>query len=601
MVTGMKAFQIEKKHKAPMVTAIIHYLEDKLSEYDNDYLGLSLNYLGEIRRIKFTRYDYMTYLKGGEEIKENFLSFTEVMRKISERWNRKDLMILLEDHKTIFEEFLTSIDQFRNRRKVPKSLRPIFLPVFEEHSKFVLQMIKTAADYGSTGDIDEFRSNIPGYLGIAKCHEVAINECFDVSLQCHQHHLGKEAIYCSMKDNGRIGRDDRVRVVWEMVRDTFAEDPELSRVSTYSSNDLEFSENVACPYCGHSYGLWEEHGGVSWNFNCDHFLLVFNSEESFEVIESNDSEVEALLERCYDEHHLSIREAMNEVGGERTFLSLDRDTYHRFLFYQTDGDLASDLEGLLESAGEEITCPLCEKVNGIWKDGYFKVGDHNQCEHYVGWRTDSELAIISPFAELFATMMSYSIYSGVKAYLWVMRSKFIRLRKINTSDRDGIILFSFERNELIASLKEAIQNQKLDEMCNAISLSSLSIDLRLPTGDAQIESPDSPDEQFPAMNFVILPFLSYNKRKEMLTEMLLEKLKESLKSATIARLWIPYGMGMLYTYFYRDFDRRDAERSDGNMVELLRPYHSTDEKLIRYQMEEYGDDYFGETYELNFQ
>ena len=125
------------------------------------------------------------------------------------------------------------------------------MPIYKEHAFYLLRVLKTAVKLDLI-DIDEFRGQIPKWRREAKCHEVAINEFANLDLETHQNRLGKEKEYTEHPVARNIGRDLRVKIIWDLIAGVLDEDPQLKSVKPYPEKTLALGHEwtgVKCPFC----------------------------------------------------------------------------------------------------------------------------------------------------------------------------------------------------------------------------------------------------------------------------------------------------------------------------------------------------------------
>ena len=117
--------------------------------------------------------------------------------------------------------------------------------LYTQHAEYLLRVIKSVAQ--SEQEITEFAGKIEQYISEATCHEIAINSFFHCDLATHQNSRGKERQYCEHPAAEHVGRDLRVKLVWELIQSEISENSSLDQFKKYS--DLNRVKEIVCPYC----------------------------------------------------------------------------------------------------------------------------------------------------------------------------------------------------------------------------------------------------------------------------------------------------------------------------------------------------------------
>jgi hypothetical protein len=139
--------------------------------------------------------------------------------------------------------------------------RENLFPLYKEHARYLLRVIKTLKDKSMEYDFDfdNFISKIQTFRDVATCHEVAINQYSSLDLATHQNNRGKEREYTNHTSAKGVGRDLRVRLVWDLIIDEIEQDPSLSDYKPYK--DLtNLPPSIVCPFCGEVL--------LEWNREC---------------------------------------------------------------------------------------------------------------------------------------------------------------------------------------------------------------------------------------------------------------------------------------------------------------------------------------------
>ena len=251
------------------------------------------------------------------------------------------------------------------------------MSLYEQHATYLLRMIKTH----QSNNIQAFISQIPTFISEATCHEIALNDHFSCDLATHQNKKGKEKEYCNHPDALKIGRNLRVKLIWELVQSELLEDPSLDSFKTYS--DKELKNYVKCPYCNEiQWELSQEivgtHGDGTDNIQehwipinvCEHWVQNdFESETSEEQdIDYLFREIEDLLwnNECNDVIESMSNDDINSTHIRDICLVFDLEYEHVFLSEDQYGNpdhllfvkdlpkLRAKLESILKSIKQQI-------------------------------------------------------------------------------------------------------------------------------------------------------------------------------------------------------------------------------------------------------
>lgn len=202
------------------------------------------------------------------------------------------------------------------------------MPLYKEHVFYLLRVLKTAAKQDLI-DIGEFRKQIPKWRKAATCHEVAINEAGGLDLETHQNRLGKEREYTKHLAAKNVGRDLRVRIIWDLLAGVLDEDPALESVNPYPKKTIELGHEwtgVRCPFCDKIYYSDEwtkeidgEHmdGTVDWHWEatgidynikqCEHLIAGSDTDSWLDI------DFEELIDRYLPDDVEHKKRAQNEV------------------------------------------------------------------------------------------------------------------------------------------------------------------------------------------------------------------------------------------------------------------------------------------------
>lgn len=193
-------------------------------------------------------------------------------------------------------------------KKLKAYEREALLPLYYEHAEYLLSVIKTV-------DIaDQILAKIDTYIEVATCHEIAINSLSSLDLETHQNRLGKEREYTNHAMAKNVGRDLRVRLIWEIIKTELESDITLAKYSIYKNLSDIPDGRVFCPICGqlireyeyyqvvdgeHDDGTIDYHYSIINNYDspCEHMLI---SDSEFNV-DYYDDEMKYYVKRLHDQ------------------------------------------------------------------------------------------------------------------------------------------------------------------------------------------------------------------------------------------------------------------------------------------------------------
>lgn len=146
-------------------------------------------------------------------------------------------------------------------KKLKKFQRDSLMPLYVKHAEYLCRMIKTMAeeDDCETVVIERLYMIIPSLIQSSKCHEVALNDAnhFGFQIPTHQNPLGCEEEYTNHPDAKKVGRDLRVKLIWELVESELREDITLSKFKSYDASNFNSDKNVCCPFCNEILAHYE--------------------------------------------------------------------------------------------------------------------------------------------------------------------------------------------------------------------------------------------------------------------------------------------------------------------------------------------------------
>jgi len=159
----------------------------------------------------------------------------------------------LGETKRIIVSIIKKIDRKQVKNlKLKAYQRDALMPLYKEHAMYLLRVLKTASNLI---DIKDFAKRIPEWRERATCHEIAINN-YGVVLQTHENKLGKEKEYTRHPAAKGVGRDARVRLIWDLVASAIEEDPTLETVKPYRDKQQILGhpwKGIKCPFCSEIY------------------------------------------------------------------------------------------------------------------------------------------------------------------------------------------------------------------------------------------------------------------------------------------------------------------------------------------------------------
>lgn len=139
-------------------------------------------------------------------------------------------------------------------KKYTKSSLKALMPLYYQHALYLASAIKTIAEeYGILTKF--FLKNINAWEQVATCHEVAINSWAEKDiLATHQNRFGKEKEYTCHPKAKRVGRDLRVRVIWNLLEHILKNERIYSKLSLL---ELSKSHDILCPLCNQAMWIAE--------------------------------------------------------------------------------------------------------------------------------------------------------------------------------------------------------------------------------------------------------------------------------------------------------------------------------------------------------
>ena len=173
-------------------------------------------------------------------------------------------------------------------KKMKKHERDILLPLYEKHAKYLLRVIKTLNEKDTTFNVKTWIRQIPVFIRVATCHEVAINQYSGVEIETHQNPLGLERQYTSNPKAKNISRNLRVRIIWKIIERELEKDFMLSDYKIYDSLMINSNKTqYLCPFCEnvfaerimivlghHADGTEEFRYEYETYSQCEHYVLT---------------------------------------------------------------------------------------------------------------------------------------------------------------------------------------------------------------------------------------------------------------------------------------------------------------------------------------
>ena len=233
-------------------------------------------------------------------------------------------------------------------KKMKKHERDILLPLYEEHSKYLLRVIKTLIEKDNRFDVNSWINQIPTFTRVATCHEIAINTHSSIEIETHQNHRGIESVYVSHPKNKNVSRDLRVRIIWKIIERELNNDTELSKYKTYKNLMIESNETqFVCPYCNNVFLVRERvlqgyHADHTEDFRydyspqgqCEHFIYVNHPEDNEYAYDIE------RLENLFDEYGEEMTEYLLD------YELIDIDVGHNTSYYCFVKDVDKTIEDL---------------------------------------------------------------------------------------------------------------------------------------------------------------------------------------------------------------------------------------------------------------
>lgn len=155
--------------------------------------------------------------------------------------------------------------------KMKKHRREVLLPIYKEHSKYLLRVIKTLNEKDEDFNLAKFTSKLETFKDVGTCHEIALNEYSSLDLETHQNSRGKEREYTAHPKAKGVRRDLRVKIIWQLVID------EIDNLDSYKAyENLYEIKNLKCPLCNEiivtyekiNYGCHAD-GSINWAWQVD--------------------------------------------------------------------------------------------------------------------------------------------------------------------------------------------------------------------------------------------------------------------------------------------------------------------------------------------
>lgn len=184
--------------------------------------------------------------------------------------------------------------------------------LYEKHVEYLCSLIKTAK-CNTTYFLHKIHLE---FIPAATCHEIAVNDNSEIKVETHQNHLGEEKQYTEIGNRYKIGRDLRVKFLWERVAEELEKDIQLSQFDIIEEilAQTEDVEEYFCPYCGtclvkytyeireiNAYGETERIlADTEWD-TCEHVIFNNESKEGIlgEILDDLAEELEKDINR-YD-------------------------------------------------------------------------------------------------------------------------------------------------------------------------------------------------------------------------------------------------------------------------------------------------------------
>ena len=228
-----------------------------------------------------------------------------------------------------------------------KAHQRVLLPLYEEHAVYLLRAIKTGMQYSGRGTL-EFIEAIPDFIVMPKptCHEVAINEYFNLDLEAHENPLGLEAVYTEHPAAEKVGRNLRVRIIWEIVLRELLRDPTLDDYEIYDLDDLDIDLEKYARYGDLSMAEFERFAG-------------HDDDDVRYAIAGHDDLPEHLVEKLAGDDYEKVR--LNIAGRDlpdHVVVKLAGDDYEKVR------EIIARREELPEHLVKKLAGDPCERVRG---------------------------------------------------------------------------------------------------------------------------------------------------------------------------------------------------------------------------------------------
>lgn len=213
-------------------------------------------------------------------------------------------------------------------KKFKKHEREALLPLYQEHTQYLLRVLKTIAEVGDNPFlIEKFALSIPSWESVATCHEIALNSLRVLTIETHQNPKGREREYTNHQKAKNISRDRRVRLIWRLLYQELLQNPSLEGIEPYDDLVDISRKSVICPFCAEVVFAQNEDGIVF--AGCEHLYYIHHGEPLVDNWTRDE-----LSSRMYD----YLLDTSFTFEGSRAIV-FEEDTY---LFFDNDTDALFD-------------------------------------------------------------------------------------------------------------------------------------------------------------------------------------------------------------------------------------------------------------------
>lgn len=390
---------IIKKDKNELIKSLSQYIDDYLS--CGEFMGIYMIFSKKEQVVFFfrqTSYDrtkikpkVLMYQKCIEfEYKSDLL---HKLTKLMERFSLKALQRLVNTYPLPFKEFFEDKDETKYRNRLNDRCKKTMLPLYKEHSIYLLRMLKTLDDNGNL-NLENFSERVSDYKKNAICHEIAINQHSDHHIEEHQHSLGMEAEYTNTykyPEGRHVSRDLRVRIAWEFVEEALIENPTLENYELFDTDKLSsiITETLSCPYCGQSVFELDtdrhDHCEIIALELCKHY--IGQDDDGDNSINMKHDQIEELVNdfrkaiKTKGYHNDSLSDLFDKTEINYELCCFEEDEYYNYYFVRDPDNFYYELaEGIQNYKVERMLAKTMRVTNQIDEENVIMFSEKSKFE-----------------------------------------------------------------------------------------------------------------------------------------------------------------------------------------------------------------------------